>query len=520
MNRAKPLVFKRPHSPDGARSNTNPNANTNANTNTKNTNTKNTKTRARAAIPALCIAALSAVHSPPAQADAPLKGADQKAPAASETVPKLAIPFEKYTLNNGMTVILHEDRSLPLVTVNISAKVGSRHEEKGRTGFAHLFEHLMFMGTKRVPTKMFDGWMEAEGGWNNAFTSEDRTGYFDVGPAHILPLLLWMEADRFGSLSADMTLEKLNAQRDVVRNERRQTVENQPYGKVELRLPALMYPEGHPYHHPVIGSHEDLQAATVGDVKNFFGRFYVPNNLSLVVAGDFDSKSVKPSIEKMFGSIPKGNNPTAPAATFAKLTKIVRETIPDQVKLPKVVMAWHSPARFAPGDAEMDLCATILQEGKASRLYKALVYDKPLAQEVHASQYSGDLGSYFSVEAIARPDVPIEKLEAAIDEEIGKITRAAVSAQELKRAQNQFETSFVERLQSIFERALMLNQYETFRGDPGYADKDLERYRKVTPEGILNMAKNVLNPNARVILYVVPKEEPKKEDGADKGGAK
>lgn len=478
------------------------------------------KRRARAALPALFIAALTAIHSFPAKADVP----PSTAPSA-ETAPKLAIPFEKYSLSNGLTVILHEDRTLPLVTVNLSVKVGSRHEEPRRTGFAHLFEHLMFMGTKRVPTKMFDGWMEIEGGWNNAFTSEDRTGYYDVGPAHILPLLLWMEADRFASLSADMTLEKLNAQRDVVRNERRQTVENQPYGKVELRLPDLMYPEGHPYHHPVIGSHEDLQAATVDDVKNFFGRWYVPNNLSLVVAGDFDSKAIKPTIERIFGSIPRGEVPAAPKASEAKLTKVLRETIPDNVKLPKVVMAWHSPARYAPGDAEMDLCSTILQEGKASRLYKALVYDKSLAQEVHAFQYSGDLGSYFSIEAIARPDVPIEKLEAAIDEEVAKITKSAVSAQELKRAQNQYETSFVERLQSIFQRASMLNQYESQKGDPGYADKDLERYRKVTPEGILNVAKTVLNPNARVILHVVPKDAPpgdaqKKPAATAKGAAK
>lgn len=474
---------------------------------------------AKTAFPLIAIAALFAL---PAEAGAP----PSPAKAASEAAPKLAIPFEKYTLSNGLVVILHEDRTLPLVTVNLSVRVGSRHEEPRRTGFAHLFEHLMFMGTKRVPTKMFDGWMETEGGWNNAFTSEDRTGYYDVGPAHILPLLLWMEADRFGSLSADMTLEKLNAQREVVRNERRQTVENEPYGKVELRLPDLMYPEGHPYHHPVIGSHEDLQAATVDDVKNFFGRWYVPNNISLVVAGDFDSNSIKPAIEKMFGSIPKGNIPAAPPAKEVKLAKVVRETILDNVKLPKVVMAWHSPARYAPGDAEIDLCGTILQEGKASRLYKSLVYDKSLAQEVHAVQYSGDLSSYFSIEAIARPGVSIEKLEAAIDEEVVKIRSAAVSAQELKRAQNQYETSFVERLQSIFQRASMLNQYETQKGDPGYADKDLERYRNVTPEGILNMAKSVLNPNARVIIHVVPKEGPPPEEAkkpaapAPKGGAK
>jgi len=449
-------------------------------------------------------------------------GGDAIAADAAPGAPKLDIQFTKYTLKNGMTVILHQDRSLPLVAVNISVKVGSRHEEPRRTGFAHLFEHLMFMGTKRTPTKMFDAWMEAEGGWNNAFTSEDRTGYFDVGPAHVLPLLLWLEADRFASLPADMNEEKLNAQRDVVRNERRQTSENQPYGKVELRLPELMYPAGHPYHHPVIGSHEDLQAAKVDDVKSFFARWYVPNNTSLVVAGDFDKASVEEAIQRYFGSVPRGDIPTAPAVKVeAKLTGVVRETIPDNVQFPKVVMAWHSPARFTPGDAELDLCSVILQEGKASRLYKALVYDKRLAQEVSAYQASGDLGSQFVVEAIAAPKVTAAALEAAMDEEIAKISAKPVTPEELTRAKNQFETGFVTRLQSVVQRASILNQYEAQRGDPGYADKDLQRYRVVTAEALLATAKQTLDPKARVILHVVPKvAETEQGKPAKKEGAK
>ncbi|NUQ75165.1 MAG: insulinase family protein [Polyangiaceae bacterium] len=448
-------------------------------------------------------------------------GGEAVAADAAPGAPKLDIPFTKYTLQNGMTVILHQDRSLPLVAVNISVKVGSRHEEPRRTGFAHLFEHLMFMGTKRAPTKMFDAWMEAEGGWNNAFTSSDRTGYYDVGPAHVLPLLLWLEADRFASLPADMNQEKLNAQREVVRNERRQTSENEPYGKVELRLPELMYPEGHPYHHPIIGSHEDLQAATVGDVKTFFGRWYVPNNASLVVAGDFDKAAVEATIERYFGPIPRGLIPVAPAAKEAKLTRLVRETIPDNVQFPKVVMAWHSPARYEPGDAELDLCSVILQEGKASRLYKALVYDKRIAQKVDAYQSSGDLGSQFVVEAIAAPDVTPEKLEEAMDIEIAKIAAEAVKPEELSRAKNQFETAFVTRLQSVVQRASILNQYEAQRGDPGYAERDLQRYRDVTAEALLATAKKTLDPKARVILHVVPKAAPPEAEApAKKEGAK
>lgn len=435
------------------------------------------------------------------------------------------LPFEKYALPNGMTVVLHEDHALPLVAVNVMVRVGSRFEEPKRTGFAHLFEHLMFMGTTRVPTKMFDAWMEAEGGWNNAWTSEDRTDYFDVGPAHTLPLLLWLEADRFQSLGRDMTKEKLDAQREVVRNERRQTSENTPYGKVELRLPELLFPEGHPYHHPVIGSHEDLQAAGVDDVKAFFARFYAPNNASLVVAGDFDKAAVKEAIAKLFGPLPSVTVPKAPEGAPVKLGRVVRETMPDDVNLPKVIMAWHSPARFAPGDAEMDLVASILEEGKASRLYKTLVYDKSLAQEVAASQSSSDLSSTFTVEAIARPGVKLEDLEKAMDSEIARIVSEKVTPAELDRAKNQFETAFVSRLQSVARRAQILNTYETHRGDPGYADKDLARYRAATAEGIQAQAKAVLDLGSRVILRVVPKEAPptppnKDAAKAPKGGKK
>ncbi|HVY45590.1 MAG TPA: pitrilysin family protein, partial [Minicystis sp.] len=354
----------------------------------------------------------------PALLAAALAGAALVAAGAARADTKLDVPNQKYTLPNGLTVILAEDHALPMVVTNAMVKVGSRFEEPKRTGFAHLFEHLMFMGTERVPTKMFDAWMEKEGGWNNAWTGEDRTDYYDVGPARILPLLVWLEADRFGSLGKDMTLEKLNAQREVVRNERRQTSENTPYGKVELRLPELLYPPGHPYHHPVIGSHADLEAATVDDVKQFFSRWYVPNNMSFVVAGDFNPAQAKERIAALFGTLPRGDVPAAPAAPEAKLTSVVRETIPDNVQLPKTVMAWHTAAHFAPGDAEMDLIAVILQDGKASRLYKALVYDKPIAQEVHAEQHSQDLSSYFTIEAIPRKGTSLDQLEAAIDAEV------------------------------------------------------------------------------------------------------
>lgn len=417
----------------------------------------------------------------------------------------LDIAYTKSKLTNGLTVILHEDHRLPIVAVNVAYRVGSRFEEKGRTGFAHLFEHLMFMGTERAPAKMFDRWMEDEGAWNNAWTSEDLTDYFDVGPTHAAPLLLWLEADRLSSLGRNITQAKLDAQREVVRNERRQTSENTPYGKVELRLPELLYPPGHPYHHPVIGSHEDLQAASVEDVREFFAHWYVPNNASLVIAGDFEPAALMARVEHDFGWIPKGEVPTPPAATPTTLTQVVRETLTDDVALPKIVMAWPSPAHFAPGDAELDLLASILEHGKTSRLYKALVYDKKLAQEVSASQNSRDLGSYFTVEAIARPGVDLKVLQQAMDDEVLRVTRDAVTADELTRAKNQFETGFVSRLQSVQARASMLNLYELWKGDPGFANKDLERYRAATAAGLLATAKATLGSNGKVLLTVVPR---------------
>jgi zinc protease len=432
------------------------------------------------------------------------------APARADDV---SIPFTASKLPNGMTVILHEDHALPIVTVNITYKVGSRFEAAHRSGFAHLFEHLMFMGTRRAPTKMFDAWMEASGGWNNADTSEDRTEFYDVAPPTSLPLLLWLEADRQRDLGPLMTREKLDAQRDVVRNERRQTSENQPYGIVELRLPELLFPEGHPYHHPVIGSHEDLEAATVADVQAFFTQWYDPANASLVVAGDFDSNAVKADITRLFGQNPSHGAPADPGIPAASLpagdspttlTSVVRETVQDHVELPKIVMAWQSPKHFAPGDAELDLLGSVLAVGKASRLYHTLVYEKKLAQSVEAVQQSGSAGSRFVLGITARPGVSLDALEAAVDAELAKVRASKVTDEELKRAENGVETGFVSRLQNVRARASLLNEYQTELGDPGYAQKDLDRYRSATTESLKATAVRVLLPNARVVFRVVP----------------
>jgi zinc protease len=441
-------------------------------------------------------------------------------PAAAHA-DQLSIPFQRYTLPNGLTVILSEDHTVPIVSVNVMVKVGSRFEADKRTGFAHLFEHLMFMGTDRVPTGEFDSSMEGGGGWNNAWTAEDRTDFYDVGPAQELPLLLYLEADRLGALGQTMTQEKLDAQRKVVRNERRQRDENEPYGKVDLRLPELLYPVGHPYHHPVIGSHEDLEAANVPDVKGFFATYYVPSNLSLVVAGDFDMGAMKPVIEKYFGALASAPPPPAPpTATAPKLTSVVRETIEDNVELAKIVMSFHSPARFTAGDADLDILADVLDHGKSSRLYKALVYDRQLAQSVSASQSSQYLSSHFDIEVLARPNVSLDELEKAIDAELEKLTKEPVTAEELDRAKNDYETAFVHKLESTENRASLLNSYETYLGDPGFIQKDLDRYRAVTRESLFGTAKQVLDLKGRVILRIVPKAKPAQTEPKKEGEKK
>ena len=426
------------------------------------------------------------------------------------------IPFTKSQLANGMVVILSEDHAVPQVVVNVTYGVGSRMERQGRTGFAHLFEHLMFMGTRRAPTKAFDAWMEEAGGRNNAWTAEDRTDYFDIAPSTAMPLLLWLEADRMRDLGPLIDKSKLDLQRDVVRNERRQSIENRPYGVEELVLPTLLWPDAaHPYHHPVIGSHEDLEAASVGDVKQFFATWYDPSNASLVVAGDFDAQQAKALVEKNFGSIPSQGKPADPGAPGfsddkTTLTGVVRQTIPDEVELAKVTVAWQSPRHFGPGDAELDLLASVLGQGKASRLYKALVYDQKIAQEVSARQESRVLGSDFVVDALVRPGVDPAKVEKALLDQVAKVRDKEVTSEELERARNTYEMEFVDRLQGVEERASLLNMYQAETGDPGFVQKDLDRYRHASEKDLLAYAKKVLLPDAVVILTIVPKKEAKR----------
>lgn len=428
------------------------------------------------------------------------------------TSPAQTVKVEKYKLPNGMTVILHEDHSQPIACVNIWYKVGSKDEAERRSGFAHLFEHLMFMGTKQVPNGQFDTLMEKYGGSNNASTWEDKTNYFESGPSSILPTLLWLEADRLEGLSKDMDQKKLDLQREVVKNERREGVENAPYGKAADAINGLMFPKGHPYHTTVIGSMEDLNAATVADVVGFFDTYYVPNNASMVVAGDFDSKEVKPLIAKLFGTLPRGNDIVRKPVPAVGLNGIKRTTMVDTVQSAKTTMVWHSPAAYKPGDVEMRLAGSVLSGGYTSRLYQTLVVEKGLASEVSAYQNSMLLGSIFTVDALARDGVSLDKLEKAIDEVLAKFRAEGPSKAELDRQLAQVSFQAINSLQSLQQRADRLNEFEFYFGNPNSFQKEHDLYKAVTPAGLKAVAAKALDPNRRLILRVIPQAAPPKEN--------
>lgn len=417
------------------------------------------------------------------------------------------VAYEKYTLPNGLTVILHEDHALPRVTINLWYYVGAKEEPARRSGFAHLFEHLMFMGTNRVPGSGFDDRMEAGGGANNASTSLDRTNYFSWGPSELLPTLLYLDADRMEDLGRFMTQEKLDLQRDVVRNEIRQNVENTPYGRADDSPERVMFPPSHPYYKGVYGTHEDLEAATVNDVRDFFANFYVPNNCSLVVAGDFDPAKLKPLINDLFGTIPAGPKPNRrdPAEyPMPTLGKVARTTMFDQVEQPRVSVMYHSPAQFADGDAEMDLIASMLAGGKSSRLYKRLVLEDKLAVDVAAFQASATLSSLFHIQVYAIPGVDLAKVETAVDEEIEKLRSSGPTSDELAQYQSQTELAFLSRLNSLAMKADAMNQYQYAFNEPDSFKRDLDRYRNATVAGVREWAKKILTPDSRGIVQVLP----------------
>ena len=419
---------------------------------------------------------------------------------------KISVPYSKHTLENGLTVILHEDHSTPIISVNMLYHVGSGNEKPGRTGFAHLFEHIMFEGSANVPEGKFDEWLEAAGGSNNGSTNVDRTNYWENIPSNALELALFLESDRLGFLLEAMSPEKVDGQRDVVKNERRQSYENRPYGMVQIALMEKLYPESHPYHWPTIGSMEDLSAASYEDVVEFFNLYYTPNNVSLSIAGDISPTETLELVEKWFGSIKRGKKAPSIDVTALDLKEERRVTLEDKVQLPRIHLAWHSPAIFKPGDAEMDAVASILTSGKNSRLYKKLVYDMQIAQDVTAFQASNMLGSFFIIIATARAGHSLEELEKVIEEEINLLKSEPPSEREIQRTLNQIEASFIsslERVGGFGGKADQLNHYYFQTGEPDYFETDLNRYRNLTAESVRNAAETYLT-NARVVISVIP----------------
>ena len=420
--------------------------------------------------------------------------------------PALHIEYTRFRLQNGLTVIFHEDHSLPTVAVDIWFRVGSKDERAGKSGFAHLFEHLMFMGTKSVPNGRYDSVMEAAGGQNNASTSEDRTNYFETGPSNLLETFLWLESDRIATLADDMTKEKVDLQRDVVMNERRQSYENRPYGIVELVLPEHLFPVDHPYHHPVIGSHEDLTAASVDDVKAFFRQFYVPSNASLLIAGDFHPSDAKRLVERYFGWMPKVAEPPHAAPVPVALAKSERIVVKDSVQLPRTTLAWHSPSAFADGDATSDVLAALLGTGQSSRLYKALVYDRKIAQQVEVEQRSMRLGSEFVITALAQPGHDAAELEQAIDQQIAAlIGPSPPTKDEVDRARAFSETQQLRQLEPLLGRAEALQLFEFAFADPGQLGKRLlAQYDRLTARDVARQAKKMFAA-PHLTIQVVPR---------------
>ncbi len=429
-------------------------------------------------------------------------------PLAAQT---LRVPYDSFTLANGLQVIVAPDHAVPVVTVNIWYHVGSGDEKPGRTGFAHLFEHLMFMGSQHVPTGDFDKQLEAAGGDNNGSTTEDRTNYFEDAPSNALPLMLWLDSDRMGWLLPEIDSAKVDLQRGVVQNERRQSYENQPYGLADENILLRLYPAHHPYHWPVIGSMADLSAATIDDVRNFFKSYYTPNNATLVIGGDIDVAAARALAQRYFGEVPRGPAVTRTPPPVFQLDSDRVAMIEDRVQVPRVYNAWHSVKAFGPDDATLDIVATILAGGRASRLYKVLVYDKQIASNVIAFQDGSRIDGKFELFATARPGRDLTEVERAIDAQIRLLADSGPTARELERAQNSFESDFLnamERMGSFGGKADRLNFYNYFAGTPDYFQQDLDRYRRVTAADVQRAARTYLRDAHRVVLSVVPQGKP------------
>ena len=418
----------------------------------------------------------------------------------------MQILHTKRTLSNGLDVIIHEDHQLPMVAVNIWYHVGSKNERPGRTGFAHLFEHLMFEGSEHHDHGFFPP-LQRAGGQLNGSTNADRTNYWEVVPTGALDLALWMESDRMGYLLPALSEKKFTNQRDVVLNERRQNYENRPYGLAGMALSAAMFPPDHPYHWPTIGSAEDIRAASLDLVREFFQTYYHPGNASLSLAGDVETERAFDLAEQYFGSLPAGPKVDLVRAD-AKLTASANHVLEDRVELPRLYVSWHSPAMFASDDAELDIVADVLTHGKTSRLYKSLVYERRIATDVSAFQHSREMGGLFQIASTASAGVSLAELHTAIFTAVAELAANGPTDSELERGLAQTEAQFIYRLQTVGGfggKGDQLNAYNTFAGDPGYFDRDRQRYFDVSSKGAAAAVNQWLVHAPSVSLSVVPK---------------
>ena len=418
----------------------------------------------------------------------------------------MQLPFDKRTLPNGLDVIVHEDHQLPMVAVNIWYHVGSKNERRGRTGFAHLFEHLMFEGSEHHDRGYFPP-LQRAGGQLNGSTNADRTNYWEVVPTGALELALWMESDRMGYLVPALTQHKFDNQRDVVLNERRQNYENRPYGLAGIALSGAMFPPEHPYHWPTIGFADDLRAATIDLVRDFFQTYYHPANASLSIAGDVETEQAFDLAARYFGDLPAGPavHPITATATLEHSANLLLE---DRVELPRLYVSWHSPAMFGAGDAELDIAADVLTHGKTSRLYKTLVYERRIATDVSAYQHSREIAGLFQIACTAAAGVTLSELHTAIVSAVAELAATGPTASELERGVAQTEAQFIYRLQTIGGfggKGDQLNAYNVFAGDPAYFARDRQRYFDVTSAATAAAVSRYLVGAPAVTLSVVPK---------------
>ena len=420
----------------------------------------------------------------------------------------LHITFDSYTLPNGLRVILHQDTRVPIVSVNLWYHVGSRNERPGKTGFAHLFEHMMFQGSAHIPADMHFQYIQSIGGTLNGSTFYDRTNYFETVPSHHLETALWLESDRMGFFLPALTQEKLNMQLDVVKNERRQRYDNQPYGVWLERLMELSYQDTFPYHWPVIGYMDDLNSVTMADVQSFFKTWYLPSNASLVVAGDFEKEEATELIGSYFGDLTSGPKPelrVSPFIDFESSEK--RDILYDKVQLPRIYMAYHLPPFGSDPAYAADIFSDVLSTGKSGRLFRSLVYEQQIAQDAQAFMLPMELDSLLMFIVTPKPGITVEHLENALQQEIDNLSSKPITATERQRVQNQIEARKLRELQSVSSRADYLNMFNIYFNNPDLINSELERYRKISPEYMQEVARKYLISANRSVVTFLPENK-------------